>query len=170
MNIDRIYNDSCSENSDNKEQSFCLPAAKAIGSENNIRTIPPEDASPRLLLRMCGHYLYHYPSTGYGQTRVLKLLLSGGTRDQKDLQQQMGIRPASLSELLVKLEAKGFITREKSPDDKRRTVVHITDLGREAAAVEDEYSEQKLFDALSPTEQEQLRGLLSKLLKSWYLP
>lgn len=130
----------------------------------------PDDNSLTALMMKCAHRVGHRPGGegGRGQGRVLKVLSLAESMNQRELQSILDIQPGSLSEILSKLEAKGFIEREKSAEDKRMAVVRITDAGRErleerrAAADRD-----KLFAALSEDEQAQLRSLLEKLLESW---
>ncbi len=76
------------------------------------------------------------------------------------------IRPASLSELLDKLERSGAVERRQSPDDRRVSCVYLTDLGRERAAlaaVHRKKEAQMLAACLTEAEQEQLIGLLQKV-------
>lgn len=68
-----------------------------------------------------------------GQGRVLALLKAKPETSQKELCFLLGMRQQSLSELLAKLEEKGFIERQKSEEDGRVTVVRITEDGISAA-------------------------------------
>ena len=68
-----------------------------------------------------------------GQGRVLALLTAKPETTQRELSYLLDMRQQSLSELLAKLEDKGYVTREKSADDGRVTVVRLTDAGAEAA-------------------------------------
>ncbi len=68
-----------------------------------------------------------------GQGRVLALLVMKPETTQKELQFLLNMKQQSLSELLTKLEAKGFIEREKSEEDKRITTVRLTEAGAAAA-------------------------------------
>ena len=68
-----------------------------------------------------------------GQGRVLALLKAKPETSQKELCFLLGMRQQSLSELLAKLEEKGFIERQKSEEDGRVAVVRITEEGILAA-------------------------------------
>ena len=57
-----------------------------------------------------------------GQGRVLALLAVKPETTQRELSFVLDMRQQSLSELLAKLEEKGFVTREKSAEDGRVTV------------------------------------------------
>ena len=47
----------------------------------------------------------------------------------------MGMEPTSLSRTLKSMEDKGFITREKNPEDGRGVLIKLTDLGKEKRKV-----------------------------------
>lgn len=102
------------------------------------------------------------------QEQVLKMLADRKEPvDQRELQEMMRVRPASASELLAKLEEKGWITRERDAEDRRRARVTLTEAGAEKAGKTDVAPQEDLFAGLTPEEQETLRGLLLKLLESW---
>jgi DNA-binding MarR family transcriptional regulator len=89
---------------------------------------------------------------------------------QKDLQEILRIEPGSMSELVIKLEHKGFITRTKDETDKRMSKLMITELGLELSkelGETDTHEEQLLLSSLDSEEQQQLKVLLSKLLAGW---
>ena len=101
-----------------------------------------------------------------GRGRVLTALAMQDGMTQKDLAFLLGIRPQSLGELLAKLEADGYITRERSEADKRASIVKLTDAGREKAAHVDEMrhmSADTMFTKLTDEEKAQLCALLAKL-------
>jgi DNA-binding MarR family transcriptional regulator len=67
---------------------------------------------------------------------------------------------------LDRLEAAGLITREPDPDDRRGTLIALTDAGRERIdAVTEAHlaNEHRLLGALSDAERDRLAGLLRKL-------
>ena len=65
-----------------------------------------------------------------GQGRVLSLLNARDTMLQRDMCSELGIRPQSLGEILVKLERAGYIERKPSAQDRRTQTVSITKAGR----------------------------------------
>ena len=71
----------------------------------------------------------------HGQGKLLATLLQQDGCSQRELCGLLQIRPASLSELLDKLERSGAVERRQSPDDRRVSCVYLTDLGRERAAL-----------------------------------
>ena len=121
----------------------------------------------------CSHALSRGHHHGHGmhpsQGRILSILAKSGEMAQKDLLDMLKIRPASLSELLGKLEAKGFITRTKE-ENKRVVRVDLTDLGE--AAIDEVVNGQKdrskeLFAALSVEKKQELVESLETLLLAW---
>lgn len=77
------------------------------------------------------------------------------------------ITSGGVSQRLDKLERAGLVTRQMHPEDRRRVDVQLTAAGVElvdSVVAEVMENETKLLARLSPTEQEQLRVLLRKLL------
>ncbi len=101
-----------------------------------------------------------------GRGRVLATLALQDNLTQRDLAFILGIRPQSLGELLGKLEADGFITRQRSETDKRAVKVSLTDAGRaraEEIQAKRNRSAEDMFAKLTAEEKAQLRDLLAKL-------
>lgn len=84
-----------------------------------------------------------------------------------DLAERMHVVPRTVTTVVDALEAERLIERRPAPHDRRSTYVHLTDVGeqrldqmrqarREAAG--------ELLSVLDPDEQEQLRGLLERLV------
>lgn len=118
------------------------------------------------LMHRCGHALRHRADRDRGQRTVLALLAAWGETDQRTLQNALAIQPGSVSELLSKLEAKGYIVKTRSEQDRRMATVTLTEEGKSAARSLPE-KKQDLYAALTPEEQETLKSLLKKLLESW---
>ena len=86
---------------------------------------------------------------------------------QKTIAERAGIRQSSASELINKLESTGYIDRKVDPDDKRATLLTLTEKGQaRAAEVEDERKAmfEGIFAKLTDEEKETLSQLLDKLL------
>ena len=82
----------------------------------------------------------------------------------------LDVRSGSLSEILGKMEAEGYITRSPNEQDKRGVDVTLTPAGLEAAEqmhVSRETSVQDFFSCLDEEEKEQLSHILDKLLADW---
>lgn len=74
---------------------------------------------------------------------------------------------ASVTRLADRLEAKGLLTRRTSSSDRRSVTLHITPSGRALLPRIRRLAEaekQRIFDGLSPSDQERLRALLERIL------
>ena len=110
---------------------------------------------------------FPFPRPFFVRERLLVIADSydGGVR-QKTLVDELDISPAAVSELVSKLEKDKYVNREIDPDDKRATLIKLTDLGKaRAAELADERNERfsKAFAALNAKEKDQLLKLLEKL-------
>ena len=102
-----------------------------------------------------------------GQGRLLTLLKAKPVTTQKELSFLLDMRQQSLSELLSKLEEKGFITREKSDEDARVMMIKLTDAGRQAAPdLTDIDPNEDVFDCLTDEEKDQFGEYIVKVTKS----
>ena len=125
------------------------------------------DGSLTDLLDRCGHYYTHRIGGSHrGQNSVLAWLAEHPDVTQKELAEELGITAASLSEVLMKLERKGYISRFKDEADRRFSRVRLTEEGE--ATLDMSVSESgDPFAGLSGEEQETLKQLLGKLLADW---
>jgi len=127
-----------------------------------------EDSDLMELIDMAGRMAQRRPQSGpaRSQSLVLSILAGREALTQRELQQMLGIQPGSLSELVSKLEGKGYLVREKAKD-RRGNLLRITDEGRKAIPSADELPVDNSFAALTDDEQDQLALLLRKLLSNW---
>ena len=106
------------------------------------------------------------PPREHGRVRLMNMLKENGELSQKEIAEKLDIRPQSLSELLVKMESDGFISRRQDKDDKRVIVVALTEKGEEQLVVlrqaNREHAE-KLFSPLTDEEKDTLIAILKKL-------
>ncbi len=105
-----------------------------------------------------------------GQGRILRMLSRNGSLTQNEIQKRLDIQPSSVSELLAKLEASGFIDRQRDPADGRRFIISITQDGHNDLREHEIIRHKRqsiLYDGLETHEQEELIRLLSKLLQHW---
>ncbi|MBQ9268670.1 MAG: MarR family transcriptional regulator [Oscillospiraceae bacterium] len=87
---------------------------------------------------------------------------------QQHLAQALHMKPQSISEHLKKMEAKELIVRQPSTEDRRITLVSITDAGREdlkSSAERMHIYSDTFVSALAPAEKEQLNALLEKIIR-----
>lgn len=106
------------------------------------------------------------PKKGAGHGHILSTVAENDGKSQQELAARLGIRPQSLSEALVSLEERGYILRRQGDGDRRKTLVFITEKGREKNRELSELRSlraEKLFAPLSEEEKDTLIGLLSRL-------
>ena len=93
-------------------------------------------------------------------------LRDNGELTQQSLCGQLHLDPTNLVAILNELEQRGFATRRRDPEDRRRHLVEVTKKG---IAVIEKVSEvmdgveDELLDGLDPSDHEQLEGLLSSI-------
>ncbi|MGB4661412.1 MAG: MarR family transcriptional regulator [Mobilitalea sp.] len=122
------------------------------------------------LLGKCSHFLHHKRGGKRGQGKILRILAEHPEIGQRELQELLGIESGSMSEIVIKLENKGFITRTKDETDKRMTKLMITEFGlakSKEVEARDLEADQSVINSLNAEEQEQLKVLLKKLLQGW---
>ena len=79
--------------------------------------------------------MYNEQASKYDSTMAIAFTLlnidkRNGT-PSKSLGPLMGMEPTSLSRILKSMEEKGFIVREKNPEDGRGVLIKLTELGKE---------------------------------------
>ena len=86
---------------------------------------------------------------------------------QKDIAEALGINASSLSEQLDRLETDRYLERKANPEDRRSTLIALTEKGKARAwEVQDERQQaaERFVSRLTAEEQETLIALLDKLL------
>jgi DNA-binding MarR family transcriptional regulator len=84
------------------------------------------------------------------------------------LAEALGLDRSNITSVVDGLEALSLVTRDADPDDRRVKLLTLTAKGRSTRAELDEalFASVTIFDALSRDEQDELAGLLTKLLES----
>src|SRR5437764_1891871 len=89
-----------------------------------------------------------------------------GELTQQSLCGQLHLDPTNLVAILNELEQRGYATRRRDPEDRRRHLVEVSDKGigviERVSEVMDGV-EDDLLDGLEPAEREQLEGLLTSI-------
>lgn len=103
----------------------------------------------------------------YTQYIAMMVMWEQNSLTVKELGDRLYLDSGTLTPVLKKLEAKGYITRERSKDDERNLIVTLTDKGRELKkeAVKVPYELGSCIK-LDPDEARVLYGLLYKVLGS----
>ncbi len=100
------------------------------------------------------------------QFGTLEMLYHLGPLTQKDIGQKLLVSKSNVVTVIDKLEARGFVKRQRSLEDRRCVFVHLTDAGREkieeilplhVAAITQE------MNYLTPQEQKEFGRLCRKL-------
>lgn len=105
-----------------------------------------------------------------GQSRCLLYLDRNGSINQKDLAEQLSVRPSSVSDILSKLEQKELIQKTPSETDKRITLITLTDKGREEVKrirKDRAKTHTEMLTDLTETEKENFFIILQKI-KNFY--
>lgn len=100
------------------------------------------------------------------QYAILAALGATDGLDQKTLGEASATTKATLTELLVRMEARGLIERRPDADDARRRSVHLTEQGAATLAAARAVAEEVdagMLAALTDEERRQLAALLAKL-------
>ncbi len=101
------------------------------------------------------------------QFAILNALIDSPGIDQVSLAQQVAMDAATSGSVIGRLEAKGWLNRERDTQDRRRRRVWVTPAGCEVVAQLSGAigaSQQRLVAALDEQEQADLRRLLNKLV------
>lgn len=62
---------------------------------------------------------------GASETKALGILQRFGPMTHRDLTERVGLKPASVTNMLDRLESKGWVRRQKSNEDARRVLLTI---------------------------------------------
>ncbi len=102
---------------------------------------------------------------GQGRGRLMGFLNDHGEMSQSQIAAHLNIRPQSLSELLTKMENDGLIVRRQSDEDRRQTLVFLTDMGRSRVEEFREEHRRRAAEFLEPLTEEEKNSLAQILRK-----
>lgn len=101
-----------------------------------------------------------------GQTLLLLLISQNNGASQGELAERMDVRPSSMTEMLMKMEQAGLITRKQDEKDQRIMRISLTEDGRktvdESKTAVDDFT-TKIFSCLTPEEQDSMLNLIEKV-------
>ncbi|MBE0536239.1 MAG: MarR family transcriptional regulator [Phycisphaerae bacterium] len=124
--------------------------------------------------KQAGDFLRPYGLTDV-QINVLMLLShqadNGEGLTQSRLSEMMLVNRANVTGLINRLERDGLVTRTTDPADRRSNVIRLTRRGQKLLEkVEPDYGKEvaRIMDALTPTEQRRLIGLLERVRATIY--
>ncbi|MCS7198040.1 MAG: MarR family winged helix-turn-helix transcriptional regulator [Candidatus Bipolaricaulota bacterium] len=86
------------------------------------------------------------------------------------LAQEFGLTPATMSDAVASLEAKGLLTRKPCPEDRRAQTLRLTAKGRRSSAKLSRWADTfyQQLEHFSPEEKTQALTFLLKLIESLY--
>ncbi len=117
-------------------------------------------------MHRCSHRMEHSHGHYRELSRLLLLIAGKDGVIQRDLADEMDVRPSSMTEMLVKMEQLGLIIRKQDEKDQRVMHIYLTETG-ESAAEESQSDTEKLttnlFLGLSDDEIKQMLYLTEKL-------
>ena len=114
----------------------------------------------------------HDIEIGPGQGRILFALWQQDNVPIKDLSKRTLLRKSTLSELLDGLEESGYILREQSEDDRRKTMIRLTEETRKLQSTYIKLSADmtKIFyKGFTSEEIDELEAYLHRILKNLVL-
>jgi MarR family transcriptional regulator, temperature-dependent positive regulator of motility len=103
------------------------------------------------------------------QFLVLMALAETGPVCQQFLAGLVGIDPRNIVPILDSLEARGLVSRETDPADRRRRLIELTSAGRRTVAELSELGEQaerELLASVPQGDRESLRRILRSVLEA----
>lgn len=131
-----------------------------------------EHSLGRLLGRICRlnhgvmHTLWDELGLYRGQPFVLGVLWEQEGITHSELAHKMRVSPATVTNMLKRMEKTGFVERRPDAEDQRVSRVYLTDAGHEIRGrVEQRWQEveAQVFGAFSEQELETLRDLLTRV-------
>ncbi|MEM8868633.1 MAG: MarR family transcriptional regulator, partial [Verrucomicrobiota bacterium] len=99
---------------------------------------------------------------------VLEFILHKGAQPVNTIGERILLTSGSITTAVQRLEKKGLVRREKSAEDGRVVLVHLTESGR--SLIEESFAQHAegldhLFETLDPEERAQLAALMRKVGK-----
>lgn len=155
------------------EAAAIIEAGGERSAIEGTQPLGPREEAARELRRFTRHtHRAHRRARGHGgrdshsgQGRILRALALTPRMTQRDLTFILGGSRQGVAEALGKLEEQGLLTRKQAVEDRRVTVVELTEEGRSHA---DDMAAQQdmlasLLDELDDDEVENLTGYLQRL-------
>ena len=104
-----------------------------------------------------------------GQDVALQALHHQGSMAMSELATALQVKPPTVSKMISRLSAQGFVERSGGESDARQVYVKLTERGAETAAqLASQWSEteEEMLSRLDGKERKQLRRLLRKVAKT----
>jgi DNA-binding MarR family transcriptional regulator len=95
-----------------------------------------------------GHVLVEGYQVTMPQLLCLRQLAALGTTSPSSLAAELGVSQATISGMIDRLEARGYVHRSRSSIDKRKVILDLTDRGMELEAAAPSLLQEKLTRGL----------------------
>jgi DNA-binding MarR family transcriptional regulator len=127
----------------------------------------PVYAASRLIIREYQPYLDNLGIT-YPQYLVLMVLWETDNIPVNDISQKLILNTNTVTPLLKRMEAEGFIKRQRSESDERKVIVKLTRKGKllqvKAASIPESLASGLVSDTMNLGEMNDLKDKLCKLI------
>jgi DNA-binding MarR family transcriptional regulator len=103
------------------------------------------------------------------QYGLLTALSIRGALDQGSLGVELGIDRTNVADVLIRLEARGFVRREPNPSDRRAKLASLTPKGRQLTArmfASMQRAQDRLLASLSQRERDGFMATLERLIEA----
>lgn len=117
-------------------------------------------------MHRCAHHVAHIGGIYREQSRLLMLIAENDGVIQRDLAEEMDVRPSSMTEMLAKMERMGLVQRRQDEKDQRVMHIFLTEQGKNEAEKSRGVTEKvtdALFEGLTDDEIKTMLELTEKL-------
>jgi len=137
-----------------------------MAESNQVEPIAP------LFMQICAlnrgrmHALWHSIGLHRGQPFMLRVLWAEEGLTQTELARRLHRTPATITNMLQRLQKAGFVERRPDPQDQRISRVSLTEAGREIQAQVEQVwqeNEERTLDGFSDREIATLQGYLERI-------
>ena len=100
---------------------------------------------------------------------LFKLIKKGDGVTQKEICERLHVSKSTTSKIIKSLVEKGYLRKEKDPDDKRASRIYLTDRKEEIEDLIreiDEKAEKEMLEGFDKEEKKELRGHLERILEN----
>ena len=132
----------------------------------------PRDPIAPLFMRICAlnrgrmHNLWHSIGLHRGQPFVLRILWAEEGLTQTELARRLHRTPATITNMLQRMQKAGFLERRPDSKDQRISRVYLTEAGREIQAQVEriwQENQERTLDGFSDQELENLHNYLERI-------
>jgi len=106
---------------------------------------------------------------GRGQIPVIMNLFAEDGQTNSQLAKKMDVTPATMTNLVKRMEAAGFVYRQRGVKDERVSRVHLTEKGRDIVSQIREKADEMdtvMFAGFSNEERVELRSYMERILNN----